>query len=290
MIRHGASLVRAFAAARVPKLTVVLRKSYGGAYITMNSRDLGSDLVLAWPAAELGIMSARAAVGIVNRRELRVGDGPRGRARPGWPRPTRRSTCEPTPPLPPDTSTRSSSPRRRVIVSPTRSSRSRASRRSPSAASLERDPRRQAPADHRRDHEGLDRLPRRRAGAERGRRDRADELRPRQADDRARRPAAPQAGRRARARRQPRGGPRGAHRVAARALGRDRRGAARDRVRAAGRARRTVHDGSGGQRPAGVHDERVLAEGAGGGVAAADGPGRVDRGAGLRRLGGMADL
>jgi len=74
VIRHGASLVRAFAAARVPKLTVVLRKSYGGAYITMNSRDLGADLVLAWPAAELGIMSARAAVGIVNRRELRVAE------------------------------------------------------------------------------------------------------------------------------------------------------------------------------------------------------------------------
>ena len=49
VIRHGASLVRAFASARVPKLTVVLRKSYGGAYITMNSRDLGADLVLAWP-------------------------------------------------------------------------------------------------------------------------------------------------------------------------------------------------------------------------------------------------
>ncbi|HEX5195100.1 MAG TPA: carboxyl transferase domain-containing protein [Solirubrobacteraceae bacterium] len=76
VIRHGASLVRAFAAARVPKLTVVLRKSYGGAYITMNSRDLGSDLVLAWPGAELGIMAARAAVGIVNRRELRDAEDP----------------------------------------------------------------------------------------------------------------------------------------------------------------------------------------------------------------------
>jgi acetyl-CoA carboxylase carboxyltransferase component len=76
VIRHGASLVRAFARARVPKLTVVLRKSYGGAYITMNSRDLGSDLVLAWPDAELGIMSARAAVGIVHRRELRVAGDP----------------------------------------------------------------------------------------------------------------------------------------------------------------------------------------------------------------------
>jgi methylmalonyl-CoA decarboxylase subunit alpha len=72
VIRHGASLVRAFAGARVPKLTVVLRKSYGGAYITMNSRDLGADLVLAWPDAELGIMSARAAVGIVHRRELQA--------------------------------------------------------------------------------------------------------------------------------------------------------------------------------------------------------------------------
>jgi len=76
VIRHGASLVRAFAAAPVPKLTVVLRKAYGGAYITMNSRDLGADLVLAWPGAELGIMSARAAVGIVNRRELRVAGDP----------------------------------------------------------------------------------------------------------------------------------------------------------------------------------------------------------------------
>ena len=74
VIRHGASLVRAFAAARVPKLTVVLRKSYGGAYITMNSRDLGADLVLAWPDAEMGIMSARAAVGVVHRRELRAAD------------------------------------------------------------------------------------------------------------------------------------------------------------------------------------------------------------------------
>ncbi len=76
VIRHGASLVRAFAAAQVPKLTVVLRKAYGGAYITMNSRDLGADLVLAWPQAELGIMSANAAVGIVHRRELAVASDP----------------------------------------------------------------------------------------------------------------------------------------------------------------------------------------------------------------------
>jgi acetyl-CoA carboxylase carboxyltransferase component len=78
VIRHGASLVRAFAAARVPKVTVVLRKSYGGAYITMNSRDLGADLVLAWPEAELGIMSARGAVGVVHRRELLSADDVEG--------------------------------------------------------------------------------------------------------------------------------------------------------------------------------------------------------------------
>lgn len=76
VIRHGASLVRAFASATVPKLTVVLRKAYGGAFITMNSRDLGADLVLAWPDAELGIMAARAAVGIVHRRELRAAEDP----------------------------------------------------------------------------------------------------------------------------------------------------------------------------------------------------------------------
>jgi acetyl-CoA carboxylase carboxyltransferase component len=76
VIRQGASLVRAFAAARVPKLTVVVRKSYGGAYITMNSRDLGADLVLAWPGAELGIMSARGAVKVTGRERLRSAHDP----------------------------------------------------------------------------------------------------------------------------------------------------------------------------------------------------------------------
>jgi acetyl-CoA carboxylase carboxyltransferase component len=70
VIRHGASLLHAFAAATVPRLTVVLRKAYGGAVITMNSRDLGADLVLAWPGTEIGIMAAGQAVGIVERRRL----------------------------------------------------------------------------------------------------------------------------------------------------------------------------------------------------------------------------
>jgi acetyl-CoA carboxylase carboxyltransferase component len=70
VIRHGASLLHAFAAARVPKLTVVLRKAYGGGFITMNARDLGADLALAWPGAEIGVMGARQAAAILHRREL----------------------------------------------------------------------------------------------------------------------------------------------------------------------------------------------------------------------------
>ncbi|MGH2953302.1 MAG: acyl-CoA carboxylase subunit beta [Solirubrobacterales bacterium] len=70
VIRHGASLLHAFAAADVPRLTVVLRKAYGGAVITMNSKDLGADVVLAWPGTEIGIMAAGQAVGIVERRRL----------------------------------------------------------------------------------------------------------------------------------------------------------------------------------------------------------------------------
>jgi acetyl-CoA carboxylase carboxyltransferase component len=69
VIRFGATLLRAFAAATVPKLTVVLRKAYGGAFITMNSKDLGADLVFAWKGAEIGVMGARSAVRIINRRD-----------------------------------------------------------------------------------------------------------------------------------------------------------------------------------------------------------------------------
>jgi acetyl-CoA carboxylase carboxyltransferase component len=76
VIRHGASLVRAFAATTVPRLTVVLRKAYGGAFIAMNSKDLGADLVFAWPQAEIGVMGAQAATGIIHRRELASADDP----------------------------------------------------------------------------------------------------------------------------------------------------------------------------------------------------------------------
>jgi len=76
IIRHGAKLVHAFAEATVPRVTVVLRKAYGGAFIAMNSRDLGADLVLAWPGAELGVMSAAQAVGITHRREIAAAEDP----------------------------------------------------------------------------------------------------------------------------------------------------------------------------------------------------------------------
>jgi acetyl-CoA carboxylase carboxyltransferase component len=76
VIRHGAGLLHAFSAARVPKVTVVLRKAYGGGFITMNSRDLGADLVLAWPGAEIGVLGARQAVGIVHRRAIEASPDP----------------------------------------------------------------------------------------------------------------------------------------------------------------------------------------------------------------------
>jgi acetyl-CoA carboxylase carboxyltransferase component len=76
VIRHGAALLHAFAAASIPKLTVVLRKAFGGAAITMNSKDLGADLVFSWSGAQIGIMAARQAVGIVHRRALAEDGGP----------------------------------------------------------------------------------------------------------------------------------------------------------------------------------------------------------------------
>ena len=76
VIRYGAQLLRSFAAASVPKLTVIMRKAYGGAVITMNSRDLGADMVFAWPDAEIGIMAARQAVGITERRTIEAAPDP----------------------------------------------------------------------------------------------------------------------------------------------------------------------------------------------------------------------
>jgi acetyl-CoA carboxylase carboxyltransferase component len=68
MIRHGAQLVGAYARASVPRVCLVLRKAYGGAYIVMDSRRMGNDVCLAWPVAELAVMGAKGAVEILHRR------------------------------------------------------------------------------------------------------------------------------------------------------------------------------------------------------------------------------
>jgi acetyl-CoA carboxylase carboxyltransferase component len=74
VIRHGAELLRAFVESSVPRFTVVLRKAYGGAYITMNSRDIGADLAVAWPGAEIGIMGPRSAAVVLHSRRLRAAE------------------------------------------------------------------------------------------------------------------------------------------------------------------------------------------------------------------------
>jgi methylmalonyl-CoA carboxyltransferase 12S subunit len=70
IIRHGAKMLFAYSAATVPKITIILRKAYGGAYIAMCSKDLGADRVLAWPTAEVAVMGAEGAVEVVFRKEI----------------------------------------------------------------------------------------------------------------------------------------------------------------------------------------------------------------------------
>jgi propionyl-CoA carboxylase beta chain len=79
IIRHGAKLLYAYAEATVPKITVITRKAYGGAYCVMGSKHLRTDVNLAWPTAEIAVMGAEGAVNIIYRREL-AGAGPELRA------------------------------------------------------------------------------------------------------------------------------------------------------------------------------------------------------------------
>jgi acetyl-CoA carboxylase carboxyltransferase component len=76
IIRHGAKLLYAYADSTVPKITVILRKSYGGAYCVMNSKDLGGDFNFAWPTAEIAVMGPEGAVSILYRKELLESDNP----------------------------------------------------------------------------------------------------------------------------------------------------------------------------------------------------------------------
>jgi len=79
IIRHGAKMLFAYAASTVPKITVIMRKAYGGAYLAMCSGDLGADLVYAWPTAEIAVMGAEGAVQVLYARELQ--DAPDREAR-----------------------------------------------------------------------------------------------------------------------------------------------------------------------------------------------------------------
>ncbi len=81
IIRHGSKLLYAYCEATVPKLTVITRKAYGGAYVVMCSKHIGADLNLAWPTAEIAVMGPDAAVGLVFRRELAAAEDPAGRKR-----------------------------------------------------------------------------------------------------------------------------------------------------------------------------------------------------------------
>ncbi len=76
IIRHGSKLLYAFAEASVPKLTVITRKAYGGAYVVMSSKHIGTDFNVAWPMAEIAVMGPEAAVNLVFRRELKALDDP----------------------------------------------------------------------------------------------------------------------------------------------------------------------------------------------------------------------
>ena len=76
IIRHGAKLLYAYCESTVPRIQIITRKAYGGAYVVMNSKSIGADLAFAWPTAELAVMGPQGAVEIVYRRELQQAADP----------------------------------------------------------------------------------------------------------------------------------------------------------------------------------------------------------------------
>jgi acetyl-CoA carboxylase carboxyltransferase component len=76
IIRHGAKLLWCYSEATVPKLTLITRKDYGGSYLAMCSRDLGADIVLAWPSAEIAVMGAEGAANVIFRKEIQAAADP----------------------------------------------------------------------------------------------------------------------------------------------------------------------------------------------------------------------
>lgn len=79
IIRHGAKMLFAYAAATVPKITVILRKAYGGAYLAMCSKDMGADFVFAWPSAEIAVMGAEGAVRVIYKKEMDAATDPKAK-------------------------------------------------------------------------------------------------------------------------------------------------------------------------------------------------------------------
>jgi acetyl-CoA carboxylase carboxyltransferase component len=77
IIRHGAKLLWCYSEATVPKITLITRKAYGGAYLAMCSRHLGADMVLAWPTAEIAVMGAEGAANIIHRRAIKEASDPK---------------------------------------------------------------------------------------------------------------------------------------------------------------------------------------------------------------------
>ena len=76
VIRHGAKVLYAYSEATVPKVTVILRKAYGGGYIAMNSRHLKADFMFAWPTAEIAVMGPEGAANIIFRKEIKESANP----------------------------------------------------------------------------------------------------------------------------------------------------------------------------------------------------------------------
>ena len=76
IIRHGAKILYAYSEATVPKMTVILRKAYGGAYVALNSKSIGADLVFAWPNAEIAVMGPQGAANVIFSREIAQSDNP----------------------------------------------------------------------------------------------------------------------------------------------------------------------------------------------------------------------
>ncbi|WP_226673079.1 acyl-CoA carboxylase subunit beta [Rossellomorea aquimaris] len=76
IIRHGAKILYAYSEATVPKMTVILRKAYGGAYVALNSKSIGADLVFAWPNAEIAVMGPQGAANIIFAREIAASENP----------------------------------------------------------------------------------------------------------------------------------------------------------------------------------------------------------------------